>query len=243
MKRLFVICLLLAALGSLEAQVVVSGNLNYSNDGYSYSRKNLQAFNKELPNAMSLEVSPRMGFQVLDKLMLGFDLGFSYSAITFTDGMFSVDDGLWKETRITRNSMKNYFFGVFARYEVYGFGKLTVHAEIDCCYGFGKGGRVATEYAANSAEKLVFKNDIGQRNFDLRVVPVFSYSFSNHYVLDVYCDYLALVYQRTSTQISSMYLEGETSPNDDISQVKHSLNMGLNMKNTSVITIGFGYSF
>lgn len=46
MKRLFVICLLLAALGSLEAQVVVSGNLSYSNDGYSYSRKNLQAFNK-----------------------------------------------------------------------------------------------------------------------------------------------------------------------------------------------------
>lgn len=136
--------------------------------------------------------------------------------------------------------------GGYLRFLIHDFGHFSLHVEAlsGCLMGWGSS--KLTEYEANYNDEVVTHRDLHQRQIYAKVVPVFNYSFRNHFSMDVYMDFASLVYtHNTEIQYGTQCENwgGLTEKKVESETVTDNLDLGIRSLNSSIITLGFGYSF
>lgn len=246
MRKISLLFLLLALSMAVSAQVVVGTNLNYSSSSYTFTKEGVTAFNNQLPQGWSAEFSPRVGFSIHDNVVIGFDLGFSHSNYEYTDGFYNSSNLEWEQTAVDGNALTNISAGLFLRKHIHSWGSLSLHAELCGALALGLGTRTRTEYSTDpwgEPEDVVTSHDQRVIQFTLRVVPVFNYSFGNHFSMDAYMDFASLALVHAATDL---YKEkSTTAPNPllDSHTVTTDLTLGLRTLSTRLLTLGFTYQF
>lgn len=244
MKRLLAITALLTVATLVSAQISVGANLSFSLKGYRYSEQNLQAYNNNLPSGQTFEVAPRIGFAVSDKLVLGADLGYMNNSVAYTNGHYDVLNAAWVSTSTTQTRTHVYSAGLFARYMVHDFGRLSIHAEASAAFAYGSGVERNTQYSANYSEPLVFCRNITDRQLRLQIVPVFVYSFGNRFTMDMYMNFASLAFVHNNQQVSGLYKENSRfDPPVGTETATYDFDLGVRTLGTSLLSLGFSYNF
>lgn len=241
MKQLLFIALFAIASISAFAQISLSANVACTLNGYTYKQQNLAAYNEALPSGHSFEAHPKLGFAVSDKLCLGVELGYLHSVSTTTSGIYNPNQGSWDKQ--SSDQMKNQVFsaGLFARYQVHDFGRLSVHAELAGVYGFNNGLLTSTQTAGS--DDLEFCRDIISHQMSVQLVPVFVYSFGNRFSMDVYLNFASLVFTRDNTQISGLYKKGYRFDHPAGTETTtYALDLGIRTRTTTLLSLGFTYA-
>ena len=244
MRHLFFFtALMLSFVGTASAQFGISLDLAYSRTGYSFIKSGLSSHNETLPVGQSFQCAPRIGYRFGEFFECGVDLGIANSINTYTAVIYDADVAQWVESSLLQNTMMTANAGGYLRFLIHDFGHFSFHAELCGGYLMGWGKERTTEYESHSGFEINTHIDLRQRQFYAKVVPVFNYSFPNHFSMDVYMDFASLVYTHNTAIRYTQATGSNTSTDIDTETVTDDLAMGLHTLNTSIITLGFSYSF
>jgi len=250
MKKAALVFLLLCAFASAQAQWVVSGNLGYSRSGLTVTKFGDPAFDGTQPQGWSLEFSPRIGYSFNGNIAVGVQLGFIHSDYTYTSGIYSNLTNQWVESQELLYRRNNYSAGLYLRKFIHSWGDLTLHAEILVNYGIGRGYNHKTEYRLYNYpnqdpyyEPITTSRLVHSARFAAQIVPVFNYSFGNRFSMDAYMNFASLIFSHNTTEL---YSEQSNITDGDVVEdrtVTTDLDLGIRTLNTSIITLGFSYTF
>ena len=244
MKRLLVFGSYLLLFTFAWAQVNLSMDLGYGNKGYSYSEKGIDAYNGSLPKGQSCYFAPRIGYVLNDEVSMGIRLGVSYSSYDFADGLYDSERLGWQQLSATTQTMLTAKAGAYLRIRCLDAGRLSLHAEIMGSYVMGWGWDQKTEYRATDGWDLKMTSRLAQRSVGVQVVPVANYALGEHVGMDVYLNLAAITFSSTTTSqwpySIKEYPPVEEPESTTVSQV---FDVGVNTLNTSLLTLGFSYTF
>ena len=244
MKRLIFIVVALSICCALHAQVGVTADLSFGCDKYSFTRGGVNAFDKTLPQGSSFRFSPRVSYGLKDGVEVGLQLGVGHSVYSYTDGFYDPIAELWRQSQVRKLSQLDLSAGAFVRGQIATFGNLTLHLELLASYGRSYGNVTTTEYDATSMWEVVVSQRCNTGRFDVMVTPVIHYALTEHVGMDAYINALSLSYSRArqtlfGREVPQSYQDPEVSSET----VTSHFGVGLNALNTSLITLGVGYSF
>lgn len=242
-KSLF--CLFfLTSLVFTNAQVTIGTDLCYGKSGYTFFKQGIFSYNSELPKGSHFEVAPKIGFGITDNIVIGVVLGYSTSTYSYSEGIFNVDNQIWNLSAQLKQEMSLFHAGGFFRYKVHEFGNLSINAEVSATYSKGLGKNHRIEYAANQYnEAMDFCNDITEDIIQFQVVPLFIYDFGNHFSMDLYLNFASLVYTNNHVAESGLYRKGYSKPAKGTDETTHNIELGLYSRNSSLMALGFNYTF
>lgn len=243
-KHLLLLSSYLIVLTSLAAQVTMSLDVGYGNKGYDYKWQGLPAYDGRLPRGQSCYLAPRVGYRFSDEVCLGVQLGAGYSSFDYEEGYYDPLSSAWKQTATTNSSMLNAMAKGYLRLRCFGTGNLSLHVELSGAYGMGWGWDTRNEPKALDNSDLTMKRRQTERSLCAQVVPVANYAVSDHWGVDLYLNLAALTFVSTTVEKWPYGVAGvATADQPETETTTQTFDIGLNALNTSLLTIGFGYTF
>ena len=228
----------------LLAQVTLSLDLGYSNKGYSYASKGLNAFNGSLPKGQECYLAPRISFALTDGVSLGIQLGAGYSSYDYAEGFYAPTTSGWRQSAAVNQTMLTTSAGAYLRLRCASIDNLSMHIEIAGSYGLGWGWDQRTEYRASDGSDVDMKRRHTEQSLCIQVVPVATYAFSDHVGMDVHLNLAALSFVSTTISQWPYGIKGwPVADAPESKTVEQEFSIGVNALNTSLLTIGFGYTF
>lgn len=225
MKKALLFFAVVAFAFTANAQFFVGGNLGLHRDasGAAYDGKTYGAKDVNF----DFTFAPKVGYQINDAFQVGakflwnrFD-ALSYSALLTDD--YKVD---YKD-----NHYINMFgFGIFARYNVYNTGSLTVFCEADLSMLFGTWKNSRTYVDGEGADATV--DGAKTTTFGVGITPGLNYAFNEHFSMDLYLDLLGISYSKYSVKAAT-----------DDKYVKNTREFNLLSEQNGILSIGFNYIF
>lgn len=247
MKKLWAIVLLLGSLACAQAQLTLSADVWTTVQGRSFSKQNLAAVSPDYPNVTHFVVSPRMGFDLGQRMQLGIAIGYAYDAQSSLDGFYDSTNGQWQVTDSLSSLTHSFSAGLYLRCRVGSFGHFTFHLEPQLTYSMGLGvERAKRQYANYNDMWMTHARNVEQQVLSVGVVPVLEYTFDQHLSLDLVMDFAALRYQHSQTSRSGLYTVSNYSkpnPRPDESVTEDSFDIGLHFRSTQLLSIGLNYHF
>ena len=225
MKKALLFFAVVAFAFTANAQFFVGGNLGLHRDatGAAYDGK---TYGDKTVN-FDFTFAPKVGYQINDAFQVGAKFlwdrsdALSYSALLTDD--YKVD---YKD-----NHYINMFgFGIFARYNVYNAGSLTVFCEADLSMLFGTWKNSRTYVDGEGADATV--DGAKATTFGVGITPGLNYAFNEHFSMDLYLDLLGISYSKYSAK----------SATDD-KYVANTREFNLLSEQNGILSIGFNYKF
>ncbi len=245
MRHLLILGTYLMLLTSLAAQVSLSLDMGYGNKGYRYSEQGLGAYDGSLPEGQSCHIVAKAGCLVSDNVALGIQLGIGYSSYNYAQGYYNPTTAAWQRSATLNSRMLTATGGGYMRIRCFTVGHWILHAEIVGAYRMGWGRDISNEVRALNGTEMRITRLSTERALCAQVVPVASYAISHHVGVDFYLNLAALTFTSTTTQLWP-YGTGTSSadgtPPERETTAQH-FDVGINTLNTSLLTIGFSYTF
>lgn len=242
-RNIILITLSLWGCNTLQAQLYIGGNIGFAFNNYNYHFQQLPAYNKDLPRGYSFEVSPRLGYQISDKILCGVTLGVSHSQTIFDHGFYSPLEGQWVTDRNDTNTQWNYGGGLFVRYQIHSFGRLSLLAELSGTYSMGFGTNCRTDVVDEYPYYAQTISDARNTQLQLQVVPVFLYDLGNGFYVDLYLNFASVIFQRNRLKTTGIHTPNMQSPQPAVDLTDYALDLGIHSQNTQLLSIGFSYRF
>ena len=250
MKRWLVIAWLLCLGAVAHAQWGVSANLGFSMSNYSHTVSGQTAYDKTLPQGLTLDFAPRIGYAFSERWSAGVDLGFGYRNYNYTDGYYNPDKEEWEQSELLNQALYSGAVGLFVRVRVLSWDRLSLHAELAAGYRQGFGTQTSTQYREDGwgdLQKIVTSRAMNEGQLKLQVVPVFHYRLGNQeserLSLDVYLNVASVAFVRT---ITNVYGEKSLMSNGTelySHTVTNDVDLAVRTLDASPVTIGFSYLF
>lgn len=242
MKKHILFLVLALSVLPVSAQFFFSGSLGF--DMTQFSRT--QGFDKTLPQGKSFHFTPRVGYTFSPQIQAGLSLSVANSIYSSTDGIYDRDKEQWIATEIVDRTRATFGGGLFLRYLFAHTGYLSYSVEISASYAYGLGVVTLTQYDYRSNFPIYFKTPHNLSQFSLKFVPLVSYGLNTHFSLDIYLDFLSLIYSRTVLNQQKIYefYDGMAAPDPvpDYTLTTSDLHLGLNSATPQYLSIGLTYT-
>ena len=225
MKKALLFFAVVAFAFTANAQFFVGGNLGLHRDatGATYDGKTYGAKDVNF----DFTFAPKVGYQINDAFQVGAKFlwnrteALEYVALKSDD--YKVD---YKDN----NYVNMFGFGIFARYNVYNAGSLTVFCEADLSMLFGTYKNSVTFVDGTGSDLTVDGNKA--TDFRVGITPGLNYAFNEHFSMDLYLDLLGISYSKYSAK----------SATDD-KYVANTREFNLLSEQNGILSIGFNYKF
>ena len=243
-KRILLFCVYFLVFAFAWAQVEVSVDLGYSNRGYNYSEKGLEAYDGTLPKGQSCYFAPRVGYWFGEQFGMGVRLGVGYSRDGYVDGYYDPVTVGWRQSARRNCDLLEVSGGMYMRFCCLRSGRLGLYAEVSGGYGWGWGWDMRTEYSAIDGSDLVSRRSTTRRSWSAQVLPVFNYELGKQVGFDVCLNFAALTIGSRTTTCWPFEVAGGGSVDEPVSETTEGVfSVGVNMLNTNVVTLGFVFKF
>ncbi len=244
MKRLLFLVTYLLVFVLAQAQLALSVDVGYGNQGYSYRWQGLPAYDGSLPRGQNCYLAPRVGYQFGDEVSIGLQLGAGYSDFDYEEGYYDPLSSAWQRSATTNSSMLNATAKGYLRLRLFGTSSLSLHVELSGAYGMGWGWETRVESKATADMDLRMKRHRTERSICAQVVPVAYYALNDHWGVDLYLNLAALTFVSTTVEKWPFGVMGmETAQQPESETTTQTFDIGVNALNTRLLTIGFGYRF
>ena len=189
MKKVFLTLALAAFAFAANAQFVVSGNLGFNHDGEKYTVDGKDDYTATPQKNTNFAFDLKGGYQLTDQIQVGLLLGYS-STTNITEA--PVADPTKVDNTVT---IKGHVFevGVYGRYNVMEFNKLTLFAEGSLAIAM-QGGKTETEITGVPTATV---DDPKVFGFYFDIVPGLSYKLTDHLSAELYLDMVSLGFHMT----------------------------------------------
>ena len=230
MKKALLFFAVVAFAFTANAQFFVGGNLGLHRDasGAVYDGKTWGAKDVNF----DFKFAPKVGYQINDAFQIGAKFlwdrsdALEYVALSNTPGNSNYDKVNYKDN----NYINMFGFGIFARYNVYNAGSLTVFCEADLSMLFGTWKNSRTYVDGTGVDVTV--DGAKATDFRVGITPGLNYAFNEHFSMDLYLDLLGISYNKYSVK----------SATDD-KAVVNKREFNLLSEQNGILSIGFNYKF
>jgi len=240
MKKFFITLAFVAAACFAQAQFFIGGNIGYiSNGGTGEQKQGKETTSINLPKTTSFTIAPSVGFMFKENMGVGLDIAYTSDKYKY-------------ETKLTSYTRKQSGFE-FAPYFRFVFGDFSpVKLYVDGRINYGSGSVKITRVD----EEDVTRNYDGDKytTFGIAVVPGIQYNITDNISVNAKVNLLSLGYVSTkyiTNDVDNFYDyigydvdDYETREDDeDIEYTANKTQFGLGINKSTVLEIGFFYTF
>jgi long-subunit fatty acid transport protein len=179
MKKLVLMAAIALSIASASAQIFMGGSVGV-NFGSSDFGTNIRGISGKNYNKFALNMSPKAGYIINDKLSTGLQLKFA----SFGDNITNLANA--KE----KTSASEFGLAPFVRYDALTFGKVKLGLEALLAVSSASS---KTKTAGVEANSII-------STFELGVVPVLSYSLTEKFNLEAYLDFAEFGFASQTTK-------------------------------------------
>lgn len=244
MMKCFVLASLLLAASSVAAQWQWSCDLGGSLTSYRYYEQGLEAMDGELPDGGQCHMTARVGYSFNSKVIVGLLIGAGYEGYRFVDGYYNPLGEEWRRTAESDRQGLSMMAGLYLRVELIRRGPWGLYAELSGNYLWGKKSELRTEQRASDPFSVDMKRRLLQRQIGVRLLPVLSYSFNDHWSAEFWLDAVALTFDCTNTVRYPWAKAGSDADSKVESEnVTTDFGFGANLLQNNGVSLGFCYTF
>ncbi|MBR1799624.1 MAG: hypothetical protein IJ761_07015 [Bacteroidales bacterium] len=261
-KALFTLALAAFAIGA-NAQFVVGGNINFNTNGGRTTDETIigsTTTNWEQPSTAytTLEIMPKIGYQIDNRMQVGAQFGISYNAIKDYSAWSSVytNPAINDFEGWTRTSSFGFTFAPYFRYNIATISNFTLFCEAQLKWShFGRPTihNYNTEYTfagiTTPSTDTTFDGTTRRNQLDITVVPGLNYNLGSNISVDLYIDLLGIGFTHNSSNTFNDYSTPSTTNTNENVRTSNNFYLLANANaqdlnaHLGLFRIGFNYHF
>ena len=235
-KLVLTFAVVFATITVANAQLFVGGNLGVGFTGASktVTDDGTTTVTVDPVKILNFNITPRIGYNLNDKMAVGLDLRFGMTNYTYPDNYYG-----WGE-KDHKDVSTDFGAALFFRYYLMEIGQLSLFAEANAGLLMGNGKEeYTTTLGATTTTTTI--NDPKTTDIFVGITPGISYKVNDHLQFDAYLGLLQLGFLHSISKTETTNLAGTTTTT---TVSDNQFNFGLNQHNRgNLFKIGVVYNF
>lgn len=226
-----------------SAQWFVMANASYGTYTYTYTKQGQSAYfgldGVAEPKGNTFQVGANFGYTFLKgKLSPALSVNYGRDNNEYKYGSNNNESGYWQLLRTEQVQGNSLSITPSVSYLVLHKGRFYLYAMLYGRWTMGKGVRNVDEPKANQTGSVVAKHDTQHRDWAIGVLPYIDIMITDHLYAEFTFNLLSLGYAKHK----ETSLLPDSNGVDEVLETS-GFELGINSMNTTMVGIGFGYSF